>query len=434
MLTLTERDKTLLWHPFTQEKTAKDIIGITRGSGSYLYDEAGREYIDLISSWWVNLHGHAHPEIANSICLQAKTLEHVIFAGYTHTPAVSLCENLGKLLPETLQRYFFSDNGSTAVEVALKMSFQYWRNLGNSKRKHFICLEGGYHGDTFGAMTVGQSSGFHNSFLDALSRVFAIPFPATWDNDLDVDRKESNSIKALESYLEVHGEEIVAIILEPLVQGASGMRMARPSFFEKVIKLVRSYDILVIFDEVMTGFGRTGTDFALHQICELPDFVCLSKGLTGGFLPLALTVTTDRVYSAFLSNEWRYAFAHGHSYTANPIACAAAVASLEILERPETRAAISSLSQAHRRGLDHLQSKCGFVRHTRVKGAISAFELTLNDPDSVKTMANLKYKFQESGLILRPLGNTVYLLPPYCTTLIDLENSYTKIASILEKI
>jgi adenosylmethionine-8-amino-7-oxononanoate aminotransferase len=358
----------------------------------------------------------------------------VIFAGYTHTPAVSLCENLGKLLPETLQRYFFSDNGSTAVEVALKMAFQYWRNLGNSKRMHFICLEGGYHGDTFGAMTVGQSSGFHNSFLDALSRVFAIPFPATWDKDLDVDRKESSSLGALKSYLEIHGDEIVAIILEPLVQGASGMRMARPVFFEKVIKLVRSYDILVIFDEVMTGFGRTGTNFALQQICEVPDFVCLSKGLTGGFLPLALTVTTERVYSAFLSNEWRYAFAHGHSYTANPIACAAAVASLEILERPETKAALSSLSDAHRKGLDYLQSRCDFVRCTRVKGAISAFELILREPDSSKKMASLKYKFQEAGLILRPLGNTVYLLPPYCTTLIDLENSYAKIARILEEI
>ena len=433
MLTLSQRDRSLLWHPFTQEKTAKDIIAIARGAGPYLYDEAGKEYLDLISSWWVNLHGHAHPEIAESIYMQAKSLEHVIFAGYTHSPAVTLCENLRPLLPASLDRFFFSDNGSTAVEVALKMAFQYWRNIGDSKRKHFICLEGGYHGDTFGGMTVGQSSGFHNAFLDALTQVFAISFPATWDDDENVEQKESDSLIELKDYLEKSGHEVMAIILEPLVQGASGMRMARPQFFKRVIQLVRSYDILVIFDEVMTGFGRTGSLFALEQIDEVPDFLCLSKGITGGFLPLALTVTTGRIYSAFLSLEWRHAFAHGHSYTANPIACAAAVTSLSILQRPETKASIGSIGRAHRNGIDFLKTKCSTIDRTRVRGVICAFNLSFEGSSRQSDLAVLKDKFQESGLILRPLGNTVYLLPPYCISVADLERSYAVIGRILEE-
>ncbi len=258
-MTWQTRDKRIIWHPFTQEKTAADVMTITRAQGSFLYDENDKAYLDLISSWWVNLHGHAHPDIAQSIYQQAKTLEHVIFAGFTHAPAVRLCEGLQSILPHDLGRFFFSDNGSSAVEVALKMSYQYWRNLGCCEKKLFLSFDGGYHGDTFGAMSVVAQSGFHNQFKDLFFSVLSVPYPDTWDHDDQVDVKESKAIQILQRYLDEHHNSIAAFILEPLIQGASGMRICRPQFVKKVVDLVRQHKILIIFDEVMTGFGRTGT-------------------------------------------------------------------------------------------------------------------------------------------------------------------------------
>ena len=426
-MTLQTRDKIIIWHPFTQEKTAAEVISIKRAQGSYLYDENDKAYLDLISSWWVNIHGHAHTEIAKSIYEQAKTLEHVIFAGFTHEPAVNLCEGLRDLLPQDLCKFFFSDNGSTAVEVALKMAYQYWLNLGFHEKTTFLSFDGGYHGDTFGAMSVGAKSGFHNQFKDLFFNVLSLPYPDTWDNDDQVELKEQKTINVLQCYLDDHHNKIAAIILEPLIQGASGMRICRPQFIKALIDLVRQRNILVIFDEVMTGFGRTGTYFALDQIGITPDFLCISKGITGGFLPLALTVTTNKIFNAFLGDDFSIAFAHGHSYTANPLACSAAVTSLMLLKSTECQNSIKNLNKAHKKGMAQLKLKCPMVEKTRVIGTIAAFNLK----NSAHLIPYLKQQFFEQGMLIRPLGNTVYLLPPYCITNQEIELVYNKIINII---
>lgn len=427
METYSSRDQKLIWHPFTQEKTASPVLPIVRGKGSYLFDENGNSYLDLISSWWVNLHGHAHPDIAQSIYKQALELEHVIFAGCTHPPAIELCENLSDLLPRSLSRFFFSDNGSTAVEVSLKLAYQYWQNRGETGRRSFISLEGGYHGDTFGAMSVGKSSKFHDAFSDILFPVFNIPFPSTWLSDTNVQEREDSALSLLEAYLKTSGKQVAALILEPLIQGASGMRMARPIFFERVIKMVREYDILVVFDEVMTGFGRTGTTFALSQLSEKPDFLCISKGITGGFMPLALTVTTESIYECFLSIEWSKAFAHGHSYTANPLACSAALASLKLLLSDSTQNSITSIQQSHVLGLEEISKRCRNVTKIRSLGTIAAMDIE----ESLPFLKAAVHKLLKRGLIIRPLGKTLYLLPPYSITPRELERSYEEILNCI---
>ena len=429
-MTLQTRDKRIIWHPFTQEKTAAEVIGIKRAQGSYLYDQNDKAYLDLISSWWVNIHGHAHPEIAKSIYEQAKTLEHVIFAGFTHEPAVHLCEGLQTILPSDLCKFFFSDNGSTAVEVALKMAYQYWRNLGIGEKTTFLSFDGGYHGDTFGAMSVGAKSGFHNPFKDLFFNVLSVPYPDTWDGDQEVELKEQKAINVLQRYLDDDHHRIAAIILEPLIQGASGMRMCRPQFIKSVIDLVRQHNILVIFDEVMTGFGRTGTYFALDQMGIIPDFLCISKGITGGFLPLALTVTTHKIFNAFLSDDFSTAFAHGHSYTANPLACSAAVASLKMLKTFECQNSIKNIHQMHKKGIEQLKLQCLRVEKTRIIGTIAAFDLK----SSVHLMPAIKQQFLEQGMLIRPLGHTVYLLPPYCITNEQIDSAYSKMIKIIHSL
>lgn len=408
--TLSERDRALLWHPFTQEKTADMPVGIQRGKGAYVYDTAGKAYLDLISSWWVNLHGHAHPEIARAIYEQALQLEHIIFSGYTHEPAVLFCERLSKVLPSTLVRFFYSDNGSTAVEVALKMAYQYWRNQGEKNRTYFLSFEGGYHGDTFGAMAVGAKSGFHDAYEALFFKVLHLPFSATWLDDGNIEEKEVVALAALEVYLEQYGQQIAALIVEPLVQGASGMRMCRVEFLRKVIARVRQYNILVIYDEIMTGFGRTGKHFAMDHVNIAPDLLCVSKGITGGFLPLALTVATASIYEAFLDDDWKKSFVHGHSYTANPLACAAANASLTLLLAEQTQQAIQHIQRCYEAALPALlaQTKVSCVR---TMGTILAFDMPTNEHAKV-----LQAKCLSQGLILRPLGKTVYFLPPYAIT------------------
>ena len=430
-MTWSQRDQKIIWHPFTQEKTATEPFVIEKGLGSYLYDNQGKEYLDLISSWWVNLHGHGHPNIAKAIYDQALNLEHVIFAGFTHQPAVLLCEKLNDLLPPQLCKFFFSDNGSTSVEVAMKMAYQYACNQGNYHRTSFLCFEGGYHGDTFGAMSVGASSKFHTPFSKLLFETFAIPYPFTWWQDDTVDTREAQALEVLTTYLKKNADKVAALILEPLIQGACGMRMCRPSFINSVVEYVKSFDIPVIFDEVMTGFGRTGTTFAMEQLNCVPDFICLSKGLTGGFLPLALTVTTPKIYTAFLDDHFDKAFAHGHSYTANSLGCAAALASLEILQQPETSIAWQMLYDQHYQNLNKLKNK-DLIRCPRILGTIAAFDLPVSF--TPKKMAHIKQQFMNHGLLLRPLGNTVYLLPPYCTLQTDLEKAYVKIENILKNI
>lgn len=430
-MNLNSRDKQLIWHPFTQEKTAGLPMAIKKGKGSYLYDEQGNAYLDLISSWWVNLFGHAHPDIAQSIYQQATTLEHVIFAGFTHEPAVQLCETLNVMLPPELSRFFFSDNGSTSVEIALKMTYQYWKNKEGKERKLFICFEGGYHGDTFGAMSVGSECGYHDHFKELFFNALSVPFPATWDNDQDVEEKETRSLQILQNHLEQHPGQIAALIVEPLVQGASGMRMCRPSFIKKMGELVRAHGSLLIFDEVMTGFGRTGSNFAMEQTGIVPDFACLSKGITGGFLPLALTVTSNKIYDAFLSDEWKHAFSHGHSYTANPLACAAAVTATRLLQNEASQQAIQAINTAHQQGLAYLKAHGAPITHTRIQGTIAAFELAAPAQGKNRTGISLHKQFMNKGLLLRPIDNTLYLLPPYSTTPEELLSAYEKMAIIL---
>ncbi len=438
-LKLQQLDQKYIWHPFTQEKIADLPISIKSAYKSYLYDYAGNQYLDLISSWWVNLHGHAEPKIAKAIYKQALNLEQVIFAGFTHKPAVDLASLIIEYLPENLTKGFFSDNGSTSVEVALKMAYQYWVNLGETQRSLFLSFSGGYHGDTFGAMSVGRTSDFHQAFKKLFFEVLSIPFADTFDNDLEIIDKEQLALSILQQYLTKYYNQIAAIILEPLVQGASGMRICRATFIEQVIELVRKHEILVIFDEVMTGFGRTGTCFALEQL-QLkysPDLLCLSKGITGGFLPLGLTVTTDKIYQAFLSDKFATAFAHGHSYTANPLACAAGIASFKLLQSSKTIKAIKNIHKTHLLGIQYLKDLNLPLEKFRVIGAIAAFDLNnqfinqlnLNQADFHQY---LKREFLKQGLLLRPLGNTIYLLPPYSTSSEELLEAYHKIGKILE--
>ncbi len=419
-MTLALRDQTLIWHPFTQQQIAALPIPITRGDGAYLIDQEGKRYLDLISSWWVNLHGHAHPAIAEAIYEQALQLEHVIFAGFTHAPAVNLAEELLQILPNHFKKVFYSDNGSTAVEVALKMAYQYWRNLGEKSRTRFIAFENGYHGDTVGAMSLGKKIGFFSHFDDLLFAVDMFPYPTTWLQDETISIKEQRVLSQLTDYLEKHARETAALIIEPLIQGSSGMQMCRPEFLQQLEKLMRQYGVLVIYDEVMTGFGRTGEYFACLKANTKPDIICLAKGLTGGFLPLAVTVCEERIYQAFLGDNFDRALAHGHSFTANPLGCAAALASLKLLKNTETRARIQKISAVHKEILPTLSG----IERPRSCGTIAAFDLKTSINYGSGLSNKLRERFLQKGLLIRPLGNIIYFLPPYCVSESELRDSY----------
>lgn len=429
---LVALDRRHLWHPFTQAQTAPLPLPVASGRGASLFLTDGREIIDLISSWWVTLHGHAQPVIARAIAEQAERLEQVIFADFTHEPAVRLATRIAGLLPPGLDRVFFSDDGSTSVEVALKLAYQYWRNRCEPHRTRFLAFEGGYHGDTFGAMAAGQGSGFYQPFHDLLFPVTLLPFPATWLGDDQVAVKEAASLEALDRWLEHHGGDTAALIMEPLVQGAGGMRMCRPSFLQDMIPRLRRAGVLLIFDEVMTGFGRTGNLFACQRAGVVPDLICLSKGLTGGFLPLAATVCRDELYQAFLGGGFDRAFAHGHSFTANPLGCAAALASLDLLEAPETTARIKAIERRHRAWVQRLVDH-PYLRRPRALGTIVAVDLDTEEIGySAAIVPRLKAFFLGRGLLIRPLGPTIYLLPPLCVTDEQLEQAYHAIEEVAQ--
>ncbi len=427
-------DRAHVWHPFTQAQTAEPPIPVVSGKGALLFTADGREILDLISSWWVNIHGHARPEIARAIGEQASRLEQVIFADFTHAPAVNLAKQLSEVLPHGLTRVFFSDNGSTSVEIALKIAWQYWINCGAPQRRRYLALDGAYHGDTFGAMSAGASSGFYDPFKPLLFQVDTIPFPETWLDDPDVEAKEAASLAALDRWLDRHGNELAAFIAEPLIQGAAGMRMCRPQFMAAVVARIRSASGLVIFDEVMTGFGRTGTLFASEQIGVSPDLICLSKGLTGGFLPLSVTACSETIYSAFLGTNFDRAFAHGHSFTANPLGCAAALASLEITRAPETAQAWRRIEAKHREGMARL-AEIPSLRQFRITGTVAACNIELpGTAYGAATSLALKKNFLARGLLIRPMGPVLYVLPPYCITDAELDRAYTAIAEVVTTI
>ncbi|HEY4156216.1 MAG TPA: adenosylmethionine--8-amino-7-oxononanoate transaminase, partial [Puia sp.] len=330
---LSERDQQVIWHPYTQHQQADLPIPIVRGEAALLFDEAGNAYIDAISSWWVNIHGHAHPYIAEKIYRQAAKLEHVIFTGFTHEPAVQLAERLLKILPGNLEKIFYSDNGSTAVEVALKMGIQYWKNKQQPKRNKILAFRHAYHGDTFGAMSVSSRGLFTEAFHDFLFDV------------LFIDTPDDRNAGELKTFIESRKEEIACFIYEPLLQAAGGMRIYPASGLDALLKTARENQILCIADEVLTGFGRTGTLFATESLSHQADIMCLSKGLTGGTLALGATACSQEIFEAFLSDDRRHTLFHGHSYTANPIACAAGLASLDLLQEKACMDQIRSLTE-----------------------------------------------------------------------------------------
>lgn len=417
--------KTIIWHPYTQMLGSAPAIHISKAKGAYLFDKNGKKYIDAISSWWVNTHGHAHPHIANAITKQCKVLEQVIFAGFTHTPALKLSEKLVRHLPKGQKKLFFSDDGSTSVEVALKMALQFWFNK-KQKRTKIIAFENAYHGDTFGAMSVSARSVFNNSFSSLLFDVIYIPAPTA--------ENKAKSIEALQKIIAKEKNKIAAIIYEPMVQGAGGMIMHNAKTLNSIISICKKNNIICIADEVMTGFGRTGKLFASDHLKNKPDIMCLSKGITGGFLPLGVTSCTNNIYNAFLSSDKLKTLFHGHSYTANPIACAAAVASLELFENKSTRKNIDRISKKHAIFLKQIK------RHTQIKdirhlGTILAIELQTQKGSSY--LSEVKYAaynfFLKHGILMRPLGNIIYLLPPYCISNKDLDYIYKAIESFLSK-
>lgn len=422
-LNLSERSKESIWHPFTQMQIAHPPIGVVKGEGSYIFDENGNKYIDAISSWWTTIHGHSHPYLASKIAEQAHSLEHVIFAGFTHEPAVKLSERLLEKLPHGQTKIFYSDNGSTAVEVGLKMAFQYWFNKEQQKTK-VISFEEAYHGDTFGAMAVGDRSSFVEPFSPMLFDVIAIPTPA---KDADA------SIKALK--IAVQKNDVAAIVLEPLVQGAGGMLMYTPEVLNEIIEICKAHEVLVIADEVMTGFYRTGKFFATDFVKNKPDIFCLSKGLTGGVMAMGVTSCTQQIYDAFLSDNFMIkTFFHGHSFTANPIACAVANASLDLLDKQETIDAIEQIitwQEAYGQKLKQHPK----LKNVRQQGTILAFDLVNTEAVGyANSLRNKLYDFFISrNILMRPLGNTLYVLPPYCITKEDLEIIYASIEDCLKE-
>ncbi len=431
-MSLKHRDEKVIWHPFTQHQTISESKGIVKGQGVYLFDESGKSYLDMISSWWVNIHGHCQPTIAAAIYQQALTLEHVIFSGFTHEPAVKLGEELLKILPSNMEKVFYSDNGSTAVEVALKMVYQYWKNQGVARNK-FIAFDQGYHGDTFGAMAVGKQSHYFNAYEDLLFNVNFFPYPETWESDNNIEEKERLVLNEIENYLIQFGNETAGIIIEPLIQGASGMRMCRPQFLQALEKLSKSYGVLTIYDEVMTGFGRTGELFSCLSANTQPDIICLAKGLTGGFLPLAATVCSDNIYQAFLGETFSKALAHGHSFTANPLGCAAALASLTLLKSNETQEKIRMIINFNRGKMKVLNATAG-IEKIRSCGTVLAFNLKATSTYGSAFSLNLRNRFAERGLLIRPLGNVIYFLPPYCITQQELEWAFKVVIEELEGI
>ncbi len=408
----------LIWHPYTQMLTAEPPIPIARAKGAYLYAENGTAYLDAISSWWVNLHGHAHPHIAKKIAAQAANLEHVMFAGFTHAPAVTLAEKLTHLTG--MDKIFYSDNGSTAIETALKMVLQSWHNRG-LKKKHFLSLKGAHHGETFGAMSVSGKTVFNLPFWDHLFPVVSLELPQTGQEDLFLCDLKTN----------LQTGAIAGFIFEPLILGPGGMKLYSRKALDYALQLCSEYGVPTIADEVMTGFGRTGPLFACDALEERPDILCLSKGITGGFLPLGATLCKQKIYETFLSSSSEKAFLHGHSYTANPIACAAALGSLDLLLKPECAAQREKIGTLHRDFCKKYSSHPGLLRCESL-GTILILEYKAGTGYFSPIRERLSRYFLSQHILLRPLGNVIHVMPPYCVRESELEQIYSHLALSLE--
>ncbi len=418
-----QEDEQYIWHPFTPLKGMEKPLVIESAKGVNLYTEDGDKIIDVISSWWVNIHGHSHPKIAAAIYKQASELEHVIFAGFTHKPAINLAKRLIEVLPENQSKIFFSDNGSTAVEVAIKMAFQFFYNEGKEK-KRIIAIDGAYHGDTFGAMSVGERGPFTEPFNPFMFDVDFLDFP-TVEKEAAVFDRFNELVKT---------GDVAAFIFEPIVQGASGMRVYSKILLDKMIGVAQQHGVICIADEVMTGFGRLGTLFAADQLTNKPDIFCLSKGLTGGAIAMGVTSCTAEIQAAYQSNDLMKTFFHGHSFTANPITCAAANASLDILLTDECEDNRKRLNQKHRSFLLKLEEN-EMVRNARVMGTILAFDLNTEIETSYfnEARSHLYPYFIGKGVLIRPLGNVIYLIPPYIISNEDLDFIYSTILNFLKE-
>jgi adenosylmethionine-8-amino-7-oxononanoate aminotransferase len=407
-----------IWHPFTQHGLAEPTPLVTHAEGAALYTADGRRIIDAISSWWVNTHGHCHPRIMAAIAEQATRLDQIIFAGWTHEPAEQLARGLLEIMPAPLAYAFFSDSGSTSVEVALKMALGFWLNRGEP-RQRIIVMEGSYHGDTIGAMSVGARGIFNQAYAPLLFDVVTIPFPAA--------DSEQATLDALEHFC-THEDKPAAFIVEPLVLGAGGMRIYAPWVLAAMRAICAAHDVLFIADEVMTGWGRTGTLLACEQAEIVPDILCLSKGLTGGAIPLAVTLAIEPIYEAHFSTDRSRQFFHSSSYTANPIACAAANANLAIWREEPVLERIARLTRLQGEKLSGLQG----VANARQIGTITALEIEAPEGDYLSALGpRLLAFFRERDLLLRPLGNTVYVMPPYCIGEEDLAAIYTAISEAI---
>ena len=413
---MTRRKTSPIWHPFTQHALQPDMVRIDHGEGAYLYAADGRRIIDAISSWWVVTHGHCHPPIVRAIQKQAEQLNQIIFAGHTHEPAEQVASAMLKLAPRGLDYVFFSDSGSTSVEVALKMALGYWHNIGEP-RSRIVVMQHSYHGDTIGAMSVGARGVFNAAYGPLLFDVTTVPFPA--------EGLEQETLDALEAACR---DRPAAFIVEPLILGAGGMLMYRPSVLKEMKRICEAAGVWFIADEVMTGWGRTGTLFACEQADVAPDIACYSKGLTGGALPLAVTLCRSEIFDAHFSNDRSRTFFHSSSYTANPIACAAASANLDLWNDPAVRARVADVAAMQEKALAPFRADDRFT-NVRRTGTITALELDVRDAGYLAGIGpKLLAFFASRNLLLRPLGNTIYVMPPYCVTQGDLDEIYAAVA------
>ena len=419
---LSERDRKHLWHPLTQHKTQGNMLGISRAKGVYLYDEAGHSYIDGISSWYTAVYGHCNPKITERVASQMKRLDQVVFAGLTHEPAVALSEALIRVLPSNQQKLFFSDNGSTAVEVAVKMALQFHFNRGE-RRSVLLAFEEGFHGDTFGAMSVSGLSVYNGPFTDFSLEVRRIPVP-----DGPEPTETLRQIEAL-----TQAGDLAAFVYEPLIQGAAAMKTHNARGLDQILGALREAGVLLIADEVMTGFGKTGTCFASEQLTHQPDILCMSKALTAGLLPMGATSCTQEIFEAFYSDELARGFFHGHTYTANPLSCTAALAALDLYHSAEIQEGIRLIGECHREFESEISSHQA-VASTRRIGVILALDLAMPIERYGELRDRLYNYFLDRGVFLRPLGRTIYFLPPYVIRREELQKVYQATRELLDEL
>ena len=420
-MSLAERDKKYLWHPLTQHKTHPVTLAIKKASNCTLEDYNGKTYIDAIASWYTCMYGHCNPKIISAVQKQMETLDQIIFSGFTHAPAIELSEALIEILPSNQRKLFFSDNGSTTIEIGIKMALQYHFNLGN-KKDTLIAFDNGFHGDTFGAMSVSGLSVYNGPFEDFSLKVVRIPTP----NKKNID----SILKELSNLTSIHN--IAAFVYEPLVQGAAGMKMHCENGLNALIKYCNSNQIITIADEVMTGFGKTGKNFASDYMENKPEIMCLSKALTAGLLPMGITSCSEKIYSAFYSDDLSKGFFHGHTYSANPLACIAALSGIELLTSKEIQDQIKFISKSHLKFTEALKIKA-IVKEVRCKGVILALDLNIEINRYGNLRDELYRKFLELGVYLRPLGNTIYILPPYTISNKELKKVYQAIENVIDQ-